>query len=111
MNNEQNIVPAFDCRERNQCSGSDYVNLCNAQITKPDFSVRNMDNNKFIFKNLTKSKNLVSWVWDVINTIAQEPFYTGETIEANVTNPTGTVRLTVIGKNGCFAFNDKGFHP
>lgn len=109
MNNERNVVPAFDCRERNQCTGSDFTNLCLGKIGKPDFSIRQMDNGFFNLTSITKNRTLVSWVWDVINTTAQEPFYTGESLDAIIPKPTGIVRLTVINKNGCFAFIDKEF--
>jgi len=108
MNNERNVVPAFDCRERNQCVGSDFANLCLEKIGNPDFSIRQMDNSFFNLTSITKNKTLVSWVWDIINTTAQEPFYTGESLDAIIPKPIGIVRLTVINKNGCFAFIDKG---
>lgn len=109
MNNERNVVPAFDCRERNQCSGSDFVNLCLEKIGNPDFSIRQMDNSFFNLTSITKNKTLISCVWDVINTTAQEPFYTGESLDAIIPKPTGIVRLTVINRNGCYAFIDKSF--
>ncbi|NEW84056.1 MAG: hypothetical protein GZ094_17045, partial [Mariniphaga sp.] len=109
MNNERNVVPAFDCRERNQCSGGEFVNLCLGKIANPDFSIKQLDNNFFNLTSISKNRTLVSWVWDIINTTAQEPFYTGPSLDAFIPKPTGIVRLTVINSNGCFAFIDKGF--
>jgi len=109
MNNQQNVVPAFDCRERNQCAGSDFANLCLEKIGNPDFSIRQTDNGFFNLTSITKNKTLVAWVWDIINTTAQEPFYTGESLDAIIPKPTGIVRLTTINSKGCFAFIDKDF--
>jgi hypothetical protein len=109
MNNERNVVPAFDCRKRNQCAGSDFVNLCPEKIGDPDFSIRQMDNSFFNLTSISQNETLVSWVWDIINTTAQEPFYTGQSLDAFIPKPTGIVRLTVINTNGCFAFIDKSF--
>jgi hypothetical protein len=109
LNGKQTIVPAFDCRERNQCSGSDYVKLCTDPNLKPEFKIIPKDNNTFIFESTTPNDKLLAWVWDVLNTPANEPFYEGESVESIVSKPNGIVRLTVINESGCFAFTENKF--
>lgn len=103
------FVPAFDCRERNLCSGSDYVKLCTLNALKPEFVIKPMENSVFSFESTTQNTNVVAWVWDVLNTAANEPFYQGEQVLAMVQKPTGKVRMTVIDENGCFKFVDEIF--
>lgn len=109
MNGKQTFVPAFDCRERNQCTGSDYVKLCTDPNLKPEFKIEPKGNNTFILQSTTPNNKLVAWVWDVLNTPASEPFYEGETVEVTVAKPNGSVILTVINESGCFAFIDNKF--
>ena len=109
LDGKRTLVPAFDCRERNQCSGSEFVKLCSDNTLKPDFIIERSGNNSFIFQSTTKNKKLTAWVWDVLNTPANEPFYQGEQVEAIIPKPNGIVRLTVINESGCFAFLDKEF--
>ncbi len=101
--NKQTLVPAFDCRERNQCKGSDYLKLCADTSTKADFKINKLDNNVFNVKSIA-NKNVVAWVWDAVDSLAKEPFYTGETLDMIIPKPAGNVRLTVISDKGCFAF-------
>jgi hypothetical protein len=109
LDGKQTFVPAFDCRERNQCTGSDFVKLCVDNNLKPSFNIERTGDISFVFQSTTKKENLTAWVWDVLNTPANEPFYQGEMVEAIVPKPNGIVRLTVINEFGCFAFIDKEF--
>ncbi|HZK95118.1 MAG TPA: hypothetical protein VFC67_12995 [Prolixibacteraceae bacterium] len=101
--NKQTLVPAFDCRERNQCKGSDYLKLCTDSNTKADFKINQLDNNVFNVASIA-NKNIVAWIWDAVDSLAKEPFYTGETLDMIIPKPAGNVRLTVISDKGCFAF-------
>jgi len=109
LNGKQTLVPAFDCRERNQCTGSDFIKICTENKLKPDFIIEKTGNDSFLFQSTSKDKKLIAWVWDVLNTSANEPFYQGEKVQSIVPKPTGIVRLTVINESGCFAFIDKEF--
>lgn len=109
LNGKQTFVPAFDCRERNQCTGSDYVKMCTDPNLKPEFKIEPKDNNLFHFQSTTPNGKLIAWVWDVLNTPANEPFYEGEGVDAIVPKPNGVVRLTVINESGCFAFTENKF--
>jgi hypothetical protein len=109
LNGKQTLVPAFDCRERNQCTGSEFVKLCTDNTLKPDFIIERSGDISFIFQSTTKNKKLMAWVWDVLNTPANEPYFQGEKVDAIIRKPTGVVRLTVINESGCFAFIDKEF--
>jgi hypothetical protein len=103
------LVPAFDGRERNQCSGTDYVKLCTATLLKPELVIEPSDIGLFVFQGISKEKNLISWVWDILNTDATEPFYVGEKAQAIIRKPNGSVRLTVINNNGCFVTAENKF--
>lgn len=107
MNGKQTLVPAFDCRERNKCSGSEFVKLCTVNTLKPSFVVEPTGDNIYMFQSTGKDKNVKAWVWDVVNTSANEPYYEGENVQAMVPKATGMVRLTVINENGCFAVVEK----
>jgi hypothetical protein len=85
------------------------VKLCIDNKLKPDFIIEKSGDNTFIFQSTGKDKKLTAWIWDVLNTSANEPFYQGENVQAIVPKPTGIVRLTVINEFGCFAFIDKKF--
>ena len=103
---QQTFIPAFDCRERNLCKSTEYVKLCTNQNLKATFSIKQSDPNVFNVVS-TLNTNIVSWVWDLMSTPAKEAFYTGQKSDMNVPKPTGKVRLTVIGVNGCFAIAEK----
>jgi hypothetical protein len=109
LNGKQTLVPAFNCRERNQCTGSEFVKLCTDNALKPEFIIERSGDISFIFQSTTKNKKLTAWVWDVLNTPANEPYFQGEKVDAIIRKPTGMVRLTVINESGCFAFIDKEF--
>ncbi len=99
---KQTFVPAFDCRKRDLCKGTDYVKLCANPNLKASFEIKLSDNHIFNVAS-TMNTGIVSWVWDLINTSAKEPFYLGEKLDITAPEPSGLVRLTVIGVNGCFA--------
>ena len=108
--NTQILVPAFDCRERNQCKNTEYVKLCTGSNPRADFKINQMDKNVFNVISTAKNKNAVAWVWDTLNTSAKEPFYVGESLDMIVPQPVGDVQLTVITSDGCFAFIVKSFN-
>ena len=85
------------------------MKLCTDNTLKPDFKIERSGDLSFVFQSTTKNKKLTAWVWDVLNTPANEPYFQGEQVEAIVRKPTGIVRLTVINELGCFAFIDKEF--
>jgi len=107
--NSKTLVPSFDGRERNQCKGTDYVKLCTDSGLKPDFVIEPAANNLFIFQSRTSNSNLSAWVWDVMNTGANDSYYEGEKVQAVIAKPAGVVRLTVIDAKGCFAFIENNF--
>ena len=45
---------------------------------------------------------IIAWVWDVFIGRPSEPFYEGQTVEVQVENPAGPVRLMAITQKGCF---------
>ena len=103
-------MPAFDCSERNQCSGSDYKKLCEGPDSKPEFTIESLGNNRFSFKGEvrnTPAGEIAAWVWDVFVAQPTEPFYEGNPVDAQLQKPEGTVRLTVITQKGCFGFAQK----
>jgi hypothetical protein len=105
LNNKETRVPAFDCSERNQCSGSDYRKLCEGPDPKPVFAIEPSGENRFLFagkvENIPASE-IIAWVWDVFIAQATEPFYQGGKVEAILQKPSGPVRLTAIAQKGCF---------
>ena len=105
-NNKISIVPAFDCSKRNLCSGSEFKNLCEVNTLKPDFNIR-VVRALINVQSTTPNEDLMAWIWDVSESEASEPFYTGEKTTMNIPDPSGNVRLTVISSRGCFAFADK----
>lgn len=50
---------------------------------------------------------ILAWVWDLLVAQPTEPFYVGQTVDVQVTNPAGPVRLTAITENGCFGTADR----
>ena len=97
-------VPAFACSDRNQCTDSDFVPLCDGFDLKPDFTrERGEGNNLFIF-TITKempTTGIIAWVWD-FTTSTTEPFYVGEQVFVNW-QVGGFVKLTAISEKGCFS--------
>ncbi len=102
----QTLIPAFDGLKRNQCSGTDYAKICTGTMLKPELGIKPLDQNTFVFEGISKDTNVNSWVWDLMNTDGDEPFYAGKQVKAIVQKPVGNVRLTVINDNGCFMFNE-----
>ncbi len=102
-------IPSFDGRERNQCTGTDYVKLCPGTVLKPDFLISSLDNNIFLFESKSTDPNLTAWVWDLVNTSGNDLFYQGEKVQPVIQKPAGIVRLTVIDGKGCFAIAENKF--
>lgn len=103
LNNKQTSVPAFDCSERNLCSGSDPQKLCPGVDAKPVIAVQPLENNLFSFKgDADPAVQVAAWVWDAPIAQSSEPFYVGQAVSAQLQKPGGTVRLTVITQQGCF---------
>jgi hypothetical protein len=106
LDNKQTVVPAFDCSERNQCTGSDYQKLCGGPDPKPSIAVTSLGNNQFRFDGKVDNfaaTDIAAWVWDFNDNPASEPFYQGQSIELPMTSTSGTVKLTVMTVEGCFA--------
>lgn len=98
-------VPAFDCSERNQCSGSDYQKLCAGHDLKPQLNITRLKGNKFSFTGVADNMSMneiVAWVWDVFTAQPTEPFYESNDVEVELLKSVGPVRLTAITQKGCF---------
>ncbi len=108
LENKQTRVPAFDCSQRNQCTGSAFVKLCEGFDIKPNFLRTNQPrSNIFVFtiSEDMPTTGIAAWVWD-FSSETKEPFYVGEKI-AIVWRPGGIIRLTAITEKGCFSVHDK----
>ena len=105
LNNKETRVPAFDCSERNQCTGSDYRKLCEGAQPKPALNMERFEENRFRLEgkveNLPETE-IAAWVWDFPTALPSEPFHEGQRTEARLQRPTGVVRLTAITHKGCF---------
>lgn len=103
--NKETRVPAFDCGERNQCTGGDYQKLCEGPVPQLDFNVERGEGNVFHLKakvgNMPENE-MAAWVWDFPVQSPNEPFYQGQTTDAQLQHPGGTVVLTGITGKGCF---------
>lgn len=106
LDNKISIVPAFDCSERNLCSGSNFKKLCKINTLKPDFTI-GVFRTGIRLESTTPGDNIIAWIWDILGSAASEPFYTGEKTAVQVENTSGSARLTVISDKGCFAVKDK----
>ncbi|ACH39563.1 hypothetical protein Gbem_2555 [Citrifermentans bemidjiense Bem] len=97
-------VPAFDCSERNQCTGGDYQKLCEGPVPQLDFSMKRGDGNVFHLHgkvgNMPENE-MAAWVWDFPVESPNEPFYEGQNADAQLQHPAGTVVLTGITSKGC----------
>lgn len=102
LDNKETRVPAFACSQRNQCTGSDFVSLCDGFDLKPAF-VSNREGDLFIFaiNEEMPTTGIAAWVWD-FTTETTEPFYVGEKIAVDW-QPGGFIRLTAISEKGCFS--------
>jgi hypothetical protein len=104
-------VPAFDCSERNQCSGSEYRKLCEGPDPKPVFGIEPSGEDGFILTGQVENMpatEIAAWVWDAPLAQAAEPLYEGRKVEARLLKPAGPVQLTAITKKGCFGVVRKG---
>lgn len=103
LDNKETRVPAFACSRRNQCTGSDFVNLCDGFDLKPDFVLNEEGDTRFIFaiSEEIPTTGIAAWVWD-FSTPTKEPFYVGEKIAIDW-QPGGFIRLTAISDKGCFS--------
>jgi hypothetical protein len=114
LNNKRTLVPAFDCRERDRCLGTDFQNLCPGLDFKPVIIIERGGELQFQFSGKVTPidpNQIIAWVWEVFTAIPTEPFYQGQTVKAQVLNPRGQVRLTAITKEGCFSFADQNLLP
>ena len=105
LDNKQTRVPAFDCAERNQCTGSDYRKLCEGQ--QPEVRAHGEHVEGPLFRWEGKVANMpedeiAAWVWDFPLAQPSEPFYEGQKIETQLQKPGGAGRLTAITAKGCF---------
>jgi hypothetical protein len=102
--NKETQVPAFDCRERNQCTGGDEQKLCKGPDFAPDFTLARTGETSYRFVGKAPPLNLQisAWVWDFLLGQATEPYYQGESVVVELQQPTGPVKLTAITKQGCF---------
>jgi len=107
LNNKQTVVPAFACAERNQCTGSDYQQLCTGPDPKPSFTVKPnpIAANLFTFTGNVDGvaeTDVTAWVWDMEADQPSEPFFQGQTVQTQLPTTSAPVTLTVITKTGCF---------
>ncbi|WP_036249020.1 hypothetical protein [Methylobacter sp. BBA5.1] len=103
LDNKETRVPAFACSQRNQCTGSEFVSLCDGFDLKPDFVLNEEGDTRFIFaiSEEMPTTGIAAWVWD-FSTPTKEPFYVGEKIAIDW-QPGGFIRLTAISDKGCFS--------
>ncbi|MES2730974.1 MAG: hypothetical protein V4714_04470 [Bacteroidota bacterium] len=102
LDNKETRVPAFDCEERNQCSGSDFQKLCEGPKPKPAIDIQRQENG-FLFSGKVENmpdEEIVAWVWDASTALPTEPVYVGQEVEAQLLRPEGSVKLTAITKLG-----------
>lgn len=114
LNNKKSPVPAFDCRERDRCLGTDFQNLCKGLDFKPVITIERGGENQFQFSGKVTSidpNQIIAWVWDVFVAQPTEPFYQGQIVKTQLLKPGGQVRLTAITKEGCFSFVDQNVLP
>ena len=108
----KNIVPAFDCSERNQCTGSPYQKLCEGMDGTLSIAVKQLSDVNFslIGEQEAVSPPIMAWVWDVPLAQATEPFYVGNPASAQL-KPGGPVIMTVITEKSCFSAIDDVIKP
>ena len=119
VNNRQTIIPAFLGSERNQCSGSEYNDLCEGTGAKVTATAEPLGNNRLRLMargNDVATQEVIAWIWDIRGALPVEPFYVGQTVDAQVVllpvlaAPTVTVRLTAITQKGCFVMSERTTH-
>ena len=113
LNNQETRVPAFDCSERNQCDGTDYIPLCDGHDPDLTLNIERLENNQFRFTGKVTNmdeNDIIAWVWDVFVAQSSQPLYEGQTVVVQVLNQAGPVRLMAITQKGCFgvAFGNLG---
>ncbi len=105
LNNKETRVPAFDCAERNLCSGSDYQRLCEGAQPELELTMERFEENGFRMEgrvgNLPEH-GISAWLWDFPMSHPFEPFYEGRSAEVFLERPRGLVKLTAITEKGCF---------
>jgi hypothetical protein len=114
LNNKETRVPAFDCSERNQCTGSDYKRLCEGPEPKSAISIEPLGNNRFTFAGKVgnmPTNEIAAWVWDAFMAQPTEPFYEGQKVVVQLQKPGGPVRLTAITQKGCFSTVQNNINP
>lgn len=104
LNNKETRIPALDCSERNQCTGSDYKKLCQGPDPKLKLGIAPRENAVSLEADVTNipTGDITAWVWDM-TAQSSEPFYQGKQVVASLARPEGVVRLTAITNKGCFA--------
>lgn len=110
FNNKETRLPAFDGRERNQCSGSDYTTLCDETAARLSAAVEPLGNNRFVLIGTVEGVpegEILAWIWDAPAAQPAEPFYVGKKVEAQLNRPGSLVRLTAITQKGCFTTVDQ----
>jgi hypothetical protein len=102
------LVPSFAGMERNLCKGSGYEKLCSGMPLKVGFTMEFLARKKaWMLKSNTAGDDLAAWVWEIYGSPSEEPFYTGEEVEAQIFSSSGVVQLTVITAKGCFGVAEK----
>ena len=106
LNNKETRVPAFDCAERNLCSGGDFRRLCEGPQPELELNMERFEENGLRLEgkvaNLPENE-IVAWIWDFPMSQPFEPFYEGQRAGAFLQSPRGLVKLTAITEKGCFS--------
>ncbi|GAB3573328.1 hypothetical protein [Hymenobacter daeguensis] len=99
-NNQRTQVPAFDCAERNQCTGTELEPLCKGSKARADIKEASLTFTGGV--GGVAESTIVAWVWDFTSAPAGSTFFTGKVVTPGVSSD-GTARLTAITNRGCFA--------
>jgi hypothetical protein len=105
------VALAFDCSERNQCDGTEYIPLCEGPNPDLTINIESLGNDQYRFTGQVNNMNesdIIAWVWDVSppSFHRYSPFFEGKTVNVRVRNP-GMVRLTAITQKGCFGVTQR----
>jgi hypothetical protein len=106
QNNTETRVPAFDCSERNLCSGSAYAKVCEGPEPKLELGMKRIEGNVFQCQGMVNNMpagDVAAWVWDFPTAQPSEPFYEGQETTPQLKKPGGTFSLTAITDKGCFS--------
>jgi len=104
LGNKQTRVPAFACAQRNLCTPTDFQNLCRGPDPKTVAKFKR-DGKDFQCDGSADNPNevkVIAWVWDMVQAHPSEPFYEGQSVKAELQQPTGSIRLAAITMDGCF---------